>query len=64
MSTKRNVSVGIGAGHVLAFGFSAIVNKSVGWAILHMFCGWFYVIWAVAIHGETLSAALGRLSGG
>ncbi len=36
-------------GGILAIVLSWIVNHSVGWAILHFFCSWIYVIhWLLA----------------
>lgn len=32
-------------GMVLAIFLSWISNHSVGWAIVHAFCGWFYVVY-------------------
>jgi len=51
MSSRESsctASGGIGIGAVLAVVLSWIANHSVGWAILHFFCGWLYVIyWAL-----------------
>jgi hypothetical protein len=36
-------------GAILAPTLSWITNHSVGWAILHFFCGWLYIVyWAIA----------------
>jgi len=36
-------------GGIIAVVLSWIVNHSVGWAILHFFCSWIYVIyWLIA----------------
>lgn len=41
---------GVGIGCVLAIVLSYTTNASVGWAILHGICGWFYVIyWAIFV---------------
>lgn len=40
----NSTSTGIGIGSVLAIVASWSVNHSIGWAILHGFCSWFYVI--------------------
>lgn len=40
---------GLSIGGILAIICSWSVNHSVGWAILHLFCSWFYVIyWAIS----------------
>lgn len=39
------VSSGIGFGKALAIVISWSVNKSILWAMLHGFFGWFYVIY-------------------
>ncbi|HVI39161.1 MAG TPA: hypothetical protein VM577_00745 [Anaerovoracaceae bacterium] len=36
---------GFGLGGVLGAVCSWMVNHSIGWAILHLFAGWFYVAW-------------------
>jgi len=36
---------GIGIGNVLAILLSWKINQSIGWAILHGFCGWLYVLY-------------------
>jgi hypothetical protein len=36
---------GIGLGSAIAVAISWSINKSILWAILHGFFGWFYVIW-------------------
>jgi hypothetical protein len=37
-----------GFGGVLAAVLSWIVNQSLGWAVLHFFCSWIYVVyWAL-----------------
>ena len=42
--------MGLGcSGCIIASILSWIVNKSIGWAIVHFFCSWFYVVyWAFA----------------
>lgn len=39
--------VGISFGCALAISISMTMNNHVGWAILHGFFSWFYVIYAV-----------------
>jgi len=36
---------GIGLGSAIAVAISWILHKSIIWAIVHGFLGWFYVIW-------------------
>lgn len=47
MSSARNTAAqaGIGLGTAIAVAISWSVNKSIIWAIVHGFFGWFYVIW-------------------
>lgn len=40
-----DASDGLGFGAALAMAISFNVNNSIGWAILHGLCGWFYVIY-------------------
>lgn len=44
MSTEK-ISGGIGLGSLLAACISWTTNKSIFWAIIHAFLGWFYVIY-------------------
>jgi hypothetical protein len=44
---SRAAEAGIGFGSVLAIILSFTLNHSVGWAILHGICSWFYVIYRV-----------------
>lgn len=34
------------------------VNKSIGWSVVHFFCGLFYVLYAACAHNEELTEAL------
>ncbi|AAU04066.1 hypothetical protein RT0601 [Rickettsia typhi str. Wilmington] len=36
---------GLSLGTILAIVISFNVNKSILWAIIHGFCGWFYVVY-------------------
>ena len=45
-------------GGIIALVFSWIVNGSVGWAILHLLCGWFYIVYALIFHYETIQTAI------
>jgi hypothetical protein len=47
MSTARNTATqaGIGLGSAIAVAISWSLNKSIIWAAIHGFFGWFYVIY-------------------
>ena len=45
MSNMSNVRTGTSFGAVLAAIVSWTVNKSILWAIVHAFFGWFYIIY-------------------
>jgi hypothetical protein len=38
---------GIGIGAVVAGVLSWTVNHSIVWMLIHILCGWFYVVWYV-----------------
>lgn len=38
-------------GGVIACILSYWVNHSIGWAMLHLFCGWFYIIYWIFARG-------------
>ncbi|MCZ8019880.1 hypothetical protein [Novosphingobium sp.] len=42
---EKATNAGIGLGSAIAVAISWSVNKSILWAILHGFFGWFYVIY-------------------
>lgn len=42
-------------GFVFAAVLSFAINKSVIWAILHMFCGWLYVIYWICTYSQIIS---------
>lgn len=44
------IHLGGGVGGVIAAICSWLINHSVGYAILHFFCGWFYVVWYLLKH--------------
>jgi hypothetical protein len=46
MDNSTSTGIGIG-GSVIAIVCSWSVNHSIGWAILHGLCSWFYVIYYV-----------------
>jgi hypothetical protein len=57
MSDKtKNVTVSAGfpLGALVAGALSYHINSSIGYAILHLFCGWFYVIYALIAHTDKL----------
>lgn len=45
-------------GSVVAVIISAALNHSFGWGLLHFFCGWFYVIYAVLCRSHEIMPAL------
>jgi hypothetical protein len=46
MSTRRSIAIdGVSFGSALAIAISWSVNHSIGWAIVHGICSWFYVIY-------------------
>jgi len=49
MTNRTVVSSGI-LGNVIACVLSWIVNHSVGYAIIHFFLSWIYVIWWIIVH--------------
>lgn len=50
-SKSCSVNVGSGFGAALAAGLSYITNHSIGYAVLHFFCGWIYVVYNVLTYG-------------
>lgn len=50
MSVEK--SVGISFGAALAMAISYTTNQHIGWAIVHGFCSWFYVIYCLAGYGR------------
>jgi len=44
-SVSHGTAAGISLGTSLAVCISWSINKSIGWAILHGFCSWFYVLY-------------------
>lgn len=49
MSATTN---GLGFGAALAMTVSYATNHSIGWAILHGICGWFYVAYCLLGYGR------------
>ena len=45
MRTEINIGNGFGIGSIIAAILSWTTNHDVVWCILHIFCGWFYVIY-------------------
>jgi hypothetical protein len=43
---------------IAAAAMSWVVNKSIGWAVVHFFCGVFYVLYASCAHTEEINAAI------
>ena len=62
MSNKNvgcSVSVGgLSIGGVLGGLISFYINKSIGYAILHFLCSWFYVLYALMAHSDKLFATI------
>jgi hypothetical protein len=50
MFQREIVKSGIGFGSALAIAISFATHKSVLWAIIHGFFGWFYVVYYVLTH--------------
>jgi hypothetical protein len=51
-SNSSSAGGGFGIGAILAVVFSWFTNGSVLWAIFHLFCGWFYVIYWMFVHWQ------------
>jgi len=64
MSSESRVSITVVPGSVIAIIISWALNHSVLWAILHFFCGWLYVIYAVLARGSEIIPAFKVLFGG
>lgn len=45
--TSASTIGGLGIGSVIAIVASWSRNKSIIWAIIHAFCGWFYVVYYI-----------------
>lgn len=45
VEAKNQITPFIGCGAVLAMVISWSVNHSIGWALLHSICSWFYVLY-------------------
>lgn len=43
--SRSKAGTGIGLGTIIAVVVSYSVNKSIGWAIIHGFFGWLYIIY-------------------
>lgn len=53
MGERMRVTLNLGGlGGIVAVVLSWIANHSVGWAILHFFCSWLYVIYWVLVKTE------------
>ena len=44
---KTETSVVAGLGSIIAMVLSAVLNHSFLWAIFHLLCGWFYVLYVL-----------------
>jgi hypothetical protein len=50
-------SVNFGIGSIVSMILSAVLNHSFWWAILHMFFGWFYVLYAILCRSHSIIPA-------
>ena len=58
-STTTTTSGGAGcAGALMAAVISYAINHSVGWAIFHFFCSWFYLLYVVFARTKEIVPAL------
>jgi len=44
---NETAASGYGLGSIIALIVSAVLNKSLLWAILHFLCGWFYLAYVL-----------------
>lgn len=51
-------SAGISVGAIIAAVLSAALNHSFWWGLLHFFCGWFYVLYALCARSREILPAL------
>lgn len=49
---------GVSVGSAVAAGVSWYVNHSIGYAIVHFFLSWFYILYALLAHSDKLFAAV------
>lgn len=63
VSDNNTTYVGSGAGAVISTVLSWALNHSVGWAIFHFFCGWFYVLYALLVRTREILPALRAMFG-
>lgn len=63
MSDNKGCTINIGAGCIPAAIISAALNHSFWWGLLHFFCGWFYVLYAVLARGREIIPALKAMFG-
>lgn len=47
---------GYSLGSILAVVLSVIVNKSIFWGVVHLWCSWAYVVWAFVLHRDVIKA--------
>lgn len=45
--TTNGIRTGISFGSALAIAVSYAANHSIGWAILHGMCSWFYILYYI-----------------
>ncbi len=58
---RRHGGAAFGFGSIIALIISVALNHSFWWAILHLFLGWFYVIYAVIVRGSEIIPAVRAL---
>lgn len=59
----RTSSSAYGLGSVAGVIFSIALNHSFGWAVLHFFCGWYYVFYVLACRSTEIVPAFTQLLG-
>ena len=66
MAKRKRVVVesAYGIGGLLAAIVSWTINKSVLWAMVHLFFGWFYIMYACCAHTDRLNRAVHSLENG
>jgi len=63
MSDKKGCVVNLGGGSVVAVIISVALNHSFWWGLLHFFCGWLYVLYAVLARGREIVPAVKAMFG-
>lgn len=58
---NRNSGAAFGFGSIIALIISVALNHSFWWAVLHLFLGWLYIIYAVIARGPEIIPAVRHL---